>query len=223
MKVEYKVTFSQRKNLTIFVERDRSVTVKAPVGTSLEKIHSVVETKKLWLYEKTRHSQKYNRVSNEEFISGTSILYLGKNYKLDVTKEEIKGVLFRGKFIISQTNQPFAAETLKAWYIERAKEKIIPRTENYAKNLGVKFNKILFSDLKYRWGSCTPKENLNFNWRLIKAPINVVEYVIVHELAHLLEPNHSRYFWNVVRTQLPDYLKSKEWLKLYGGTLEEKV
>ena len=87
--------------------------------------------------------------------------------------------------------------------------------------MGVRYNDILISDLKYRWGSCTPKNNLNFNWRLIKAPMRVIEYIIVHELTHLLEPNHTADFWAIVRNQLPDYLKSKEWLKRAVSLLEE--
>ena len=104
---------------------------------------------------------------------------------------------------------------------KKAKEKLNRRVRLYAKHPGVSYNKILISDLKYRWGSCTPKNNLNFNWRLIKAPMRVIEYVVVHELTHLLEPNHTADFWVVVRNQLPDYVKSKEWLKRAGSLLEE--
>jgi predicted metal-dependent hydrolase len=111
--------------------------------------------------------------------------------------------------LIDLTKQ--TTELLRDWYIKKAEEKLTPQARLYAKHMGVRYNNILISDLKYRWGSCTPKNNLNFNWRLIKAPMRVTEYVVVHELAHLLEPNHTADFWAVVRSQLPDYLKSKEW------------
>ena len=81
--------------------------------------------------------------------------------------------------------------------------------------------KILISDLKYRWGSCTPKDNLNFNWRLIKAPMFVIDYVIVHELTHLMESNHTAQFWNIIEAQLPDSQKAKDWLKEHGAIIEE--
>jgi len=96
----------------------------------------------------------------------------------------------------------------------------VPRVKRHARNLGVEFSKVMISDLKYRWGSCTPKNNLNFNWKLIKAPIYVVDYVIVHELAHLLESNHTRRFWNIVETQVPGHTKAKTWLKEHGEELE---
>lgn len=221
MNLEYTVIYSNRKNITIIVERDRSVVVRAPSGTPREKIHAAVESKKLWLYQKTRHSQKYNTLSEDKnFISGTSILYLGKSYTLSTTKERIEGIKFNGKFFVSRTSLSEVGELLAEWYIKRAKEKIMPKVEFYAKNLGVEYNRILISNLKYRWGSCTPKNNLNFNWRLIKAPMSVIEYVIVHELAHLLEPNHTEKFWNIIRTQLPNFRKAKEWLKVNGELLD---
>ena len=100
-------------------------------------------------------------------------------------------------------------------------EKITPKVRYHAKNMGVEYNKVLISDLKYRWGSCTPKDNLNFNWRLIKAPMFVIDYVIVHELAHLMESNHTAQFWNIIEAHLPGSQKAKDWLKEHGAILEE--
>jgi predicted metal-dependent hydrolase len=221
MNLEYTVIYSSRKKITIIVERDRSVIVRAPSGTPREKIHAAVESKKLWLYEKTRHKQKYNASSEDKkFASGTTILYLGKSYTLSTTKERIDGIKFDGKFLVTRTSLSAVSELLAEWYIKRAKEKIIPKVEFYARNLGVEYNRVLISNLKYRWGSCTPKNNLNFNWRLIKAPMSVIVYIIVHELAHIIEPNHTEKFWNIIRTQLPNYQKAKEWLKLNGELLD---
>lgn len=223
MNLEYSIVYSARKTLTITVERDRSVVVHAPNGTPAEKIEQLIDRRKLWLYEKTRHRQKYRlSAPTKEFISGATILYLGKSYKLDVVSEPFKGILFDNKFLISKASVSHAPELLKDWYIEQAKQKIVPQVMFYASQVGARYNRILISDLRYRWGSCTPRNNLNFNWRLIKAPMRVIEYVIVHELAHLLEPNHTARFWSIVRTQIPDYLRAKEWLKGYGELLEEK-
>ena len=222
MNLEYNVIYAARKTLTITVERDRSVVVRAPHGTPPEKIDAIVERKKLWLYEKTRHAQKHDRpLKPREFISGSTVLYLGRNYRLEIVSEEFDGVLFDQKFLISKSSAAQTQELLREWYLKKAKEKLTPRARSYARHMGVRYNDILISDLKYRWGSCTPKNNLNFNWRLIKAPLRVIEYVVVHELTHLREPNHTADFWAVVRNQLPDYLKSKEWLKRAGGLLEE--
>ena len=74
--------------------------------------------------------------------------------------------------------------------------------------------------MRYRWGSCTPKNNLNFNWRIIKAPLFVIRYIVVHELIHLIESNHTPKFWNILSIQVPDYQKAKDWLKRNGHLME---
>jgi len=222
MNLEYSIVYSARKTLQISVERDRSVIVRAPEGTPREKIQEAVESKKLWLYEKLRHPQKYKEmVPSKELVSGASLLYLGKEYKLDFVGDVFDGVVFESKFLISKSSKPLAAQLLGDWFMESAKRIIPPNVKDFARKLGVEYNRVLISDLKYRWGSCTPKNNLNFNWRLVKAPMNVIEYVIVHELAHLLEPNHTLRFWGIIKAQLPHYSKAKNWLKDHGGLLEE--
>jgi len=89
--------------------------------------------------------------------------------------------------------------------------------------MGVAYERIMISDLRMRWASCTPKNNLNFNWRIVKAPVFVIDYLIVHELAHLLEPNHTEGFWNIIAVQVPHYILAKDWLREYGATLEEDM
>lgn len=221
MQLEYEIIYSNRRKLQISVERDKSVIVRAPEGTSLAAIESALEKKKLWIYEKTKHPQKYQEGNKERvYISGTSILYLGKEYKLDFVNEDFEGVRLDGRFLLSKAHAQLAEHCLKEWFLEEAGRIIMPKAELYAQTLGVSYNQILISNLKYRWGSCTPKNNLNYNWRLIKAPISVIDYVIVHELAHLLEPNHTKRFWTIISVQLPHYLKAKEWLKSNGYLLE---
>ena len=218
MTLNYTTKFSEkRKTLGLVVERDKSVVVLAPSGTEKDTIDQFVEKKKFWLFEKINHSPKFGEPKTETpFTSGKSITYLGKNYKLDVVQDPIEGIHFASKFLISKSNLHQAPDILNNWYKEKAKEKITPKVERYARQLGVEFNDILISDLKYRWGSCTLKGNLNFNWRLIKAPHFVINYVVIHELAHLIELNHSERFWNIVKVQMPNYLEAKEWLREFG-------
>ena len=218
MTLTYTTKFSdKRKTLGLVVERDKSVVVLAPTGTSSETVERFVEKKKFWLFGKINHSPKFGKLKPETpFISGKAIPYLGKNYKLDVINESIEGIHFANKFLISKSNLDQASALLESWYKEKAKEKITPKVERFARQIGVEYNDILISDLKYRWGSCTLKGNMNFNWRLIKAPHFVINYVVIHELAHLIELNHSERFWNIVRAQMPNYMEAKEWLKGNG-------
>lgn len=220
MNLEYTIQYSDRKTLAIFVERDKSVIVKAPRGTPLELIDSYVERKRGWIYTKLKHPQKFKLKKRKEFVSGATIIYLGKHYKLELITEDTNGVKFdNNRFNISKNFQYKAPELFKNWYIKKAKEIILPKVKYYADNLGVKYNQIKVSYMKYRWGSCTPKNNLNFNWRLIKAPMSVIDYVIVHELGHLLETNHTEKFWNIIETQIPKSNHAKEWLKENGELL----
>jgi len=173
------------------------------------------------IQKKIEHNQKYpfeNQV--KEFVEGESLMYLGKTYKLHVVNEIIDGVVFNNKFFISKTNQKQANKLFKNWYIKSANEIITPKAKSIADQIGVKYNSINILDIKYRLGSCTPKDNIHFNWRLIKAPIIVIEYIIVHELTHLLVSNHTQEFWYRVSAQLPNYDKAKLWLKENGHELE---
>jgi predicted metal-dependent hydrolase len=224
MKLNYTVVYSKRRTLSLIVERDGAVVVRAPLGTSDTSIRRVVEAKRLWLYEKTNHKQKYPAyATRKEFVAGETLLYLGRNYRLDLTNDDMPGLHFNGGFTLSRRYRTDAARLVREWYIERARQKLPAKVDAFAKALGVTYGRVLISDLKVRWGSCTPKNNLNFNWRIIKAPTFVIDYVIVHELAHLLEPNHTPRFWNIVSVQVPRYEEAKAWLRENGRVLEEEM
>ncbi len=221
MKLDYRVVYSHRRTLSLSVERDASVVVRAPEGMPEETIRRAVETKKLWLFQKTRHVQKYPaHRRRKELVSGESIPYLGRNYRLEVTEQPSDGIQFHSHFIISHQSRPRAAQLFRLWYLARAKERIPTRTNYFASAMGVTFKKVLISDLKVRWSSCTPNNNLNFNSRILKAPSFVIDYLIVHELAHLVEANHTPRFWNIVSVQVPRWEQAKTWLRAHGDLLE---
>jgi predicted metal-dependent hydrolase len=220
MEITYTLIYSDRKTLGLSVERDKSIVVRAPRRVKENEIVDFIERKKFWLHQKLNHTQKYAFSKKKEFVSGSAILYLGRNYKLNITNEDHDDLKFDNSFIISKKNRSRAHDLFRDWYLQKAREKIIEKATCHAKNLGVEYGEVKVSDLRFRWGSCTPKNNLNFNWRLIKAPLPVVEYVIVHELAHLIEENHTPKFWSIVKTQLPRYREAKDWLKENGNLLE---
>ena len=227
MNINYTVKrSSKRKKVTISIERDRKIVVHAPNHASAETIARVVEDKRHWIYEKTQHSQKYTsrpHPPGKELVSGESALYLGRSYRIEVVDEETKCVRFDQRFLIPASLAPHKKGSMRVWYIARAKEQILPRVVKQARELGVSFGQARIVDSRYRWGSCTVRDNINLNWRLIKAPIFVVDYVIAHELAHLLESNHTPRFWNIVETQVPAMDKARDWLREHGQVLEEEV
>ena len=224
MELDYKIVFSKRKTLTITVERNRSVVVTAPEGTTLEKISEVVESRKLWLYEKTRHAQKYSPLPHppgKELVTGESMPYLGRYYRIELVDGD-GGIQFEQKFLVPRALAK-KSQAFRDWFMARAEEMIIPRVTMHAKNLGVTYKEAKIGNGKYRWGSCTPSDNVIFNWRLIKAPMFVIDYVLVHELAHLIEQNHTPRFWSIVRAQVPGMEKAKAWLQKNGVLLEQEL
>lgn len=215
----------KRKKLTITIERDRSVVVHAPASTSDEKIHAIVESKRQWIYEKTKHAQKHDipHPPGKELVNGESALYLGRQYQIELVKNSSEEIRFEQRFLIPSKYPAVRKRVLRKWYMDKAKEKILPRTQKIANDLGVSYANAKIVDNRYRWGSCTTKNNINLNWRLIKAPWYVIDYVIIHELAHLLETNHTPRFWNIVHAHSSTVDRAKQWLLDNGSILYEDI
>lgn len=226
MELTYEIRRSaRRRKVTITVERDRAVVVHAPVDVSEAALRKLVDGKRQWLYGKLHDAHKYRPVvpPGKELVNGESALYLGRAYRIELVDAADAGVRFAGKFLIPRSRAGARKQVLRQWYINRAQEKILPRVRVHARSLGVSYGQAKIGDSRFRWGSCTPGDNLNFNWRLIKAPMFAIDYVIVHELAHLLEANHTPRFWNIVRAQLPAMDRARGWLREHGQSLEEEV
>lgn len=217
---------AKRQKLTITVERDRSVVVNAPEHASDEAIRKVVESKRQWIHEKINHKQKYKDLPHppgKELVSGESALYLGRQYRIEIIEHGLEEIRFEQRFMVPMSQSGRQKDSMRDWYIAQAKEKILPRVRRYAHQIGVKYNGARIVDNRYRWGSCSVKDNVNFNWRLIKGPVFVIDYVIVHELAHLIEANHTPRFWNIVHAQIPKIEKARTWLIENGQVLEEEI
>lgn len=144
MKVSYATQRSaRRRRLTITVERDRSIVVHAPEGISDEKIRKVVASKRQWIHEKISHPQKYQTLPHppgKELVSGESALYLGRQYRIEVVKTGLEGILFNRRFLIPANKGIKRIEALRDWYVDKAKEKIVPRVKHHARQLGVDLN-----------------------------------------------------------------------------------
>lgn len=227
MELNYTVVRStKRKRLTITVERNKAVVVHAPATTTDAFIAQVVQSKRQWLFDKVNHSQKYQDLPHapgKEVVNGESALYLGQQYQVALTDTASGAVEFSGRFLIPAVDKDKRRTVLKSWYVARAEQEISLRVALHSHELGVAVAKVNIVESRFSWGSCTTKDHVNFNWRLIKAPMFVIDYVIVHELAHLLETNHTPRFWNIVRAKVPLAEKAKSWLKLNGQLLEEEI
>jgi len=222
MKLEYKIIRANRTTIGITVERDRKVVVRVPQQASEQAVTAAIESRRFWIWQKLRDPHKYpDPAPHKEYVAGETFLYLGQQHALHLTKGEGGPVRLVGKhFEMSVSDRRSGDALFRSWYLAQAKEKLRPRIAAFATEMGVVYSRIWVRDLKYRWGSCTPGGTLSFNWRIIQAPMIVVDYLIVHELAHVLEPNHSQEFWNIVAVHVPSWVKARGWLKQYGAQLE---
>ncbi len=217
---------TRRKKLTITVEHDRSILVHAPQSATDESIHLAVESSRQWLFTKLNHPRKYQLPAHppgKGLVNGESALYLGQEYRIEIAETPSGQIEFSRGFRIPSAIQAKGRPALRDWYIVQAKQTILPKVAQRARELGVVYSGAKVVDSRYQCGSCTVKNNITFNWRLIKAPPFVVDYIIVNELAHLLEGNHTAAFWNIVRANAAAMEKAKAWLRENGQLLEQEL
>ncbi len=211
---------SKRKTLALEISQDAKLIVRAPAKTPLSYIERLILQKRLWILKKQRAAHNRAKLySPKEFVDNEDFLYLGNTYKLSVTEGCRLPFTFDKGFKISRLYTASARELFTNWYKERARDRIQERLKLYSQATGLKYNKFCISGAKKRWGSCSVKGNLRFTWRLIMAPLKVIDYVVVHELAHVAIKNHSKNFWAKVRTIMPDYKPARDWLKHNGCLL----
>jgi len=145
-------------------------------------------------------------------VNGEGFMFLGETYKLHITDIQFEPLRFDRGFYLSRSVLPQARQVFIDWYKKQAAEFIEERAKWYAKKAGLTYNRVNITDARKRWGSCSRTGNLNFSWRLIMAPLRVIDYVVVHELVHLTVRNHTGEFWNRVSVLLPDHEIQRAWL-----------
>ena len=208
-----KIIRTKRKSLSIVISQDGTVLIRAPLRTPDQMIENFIREKRAWIEKKIQEMKKRPRPVKRAFVNGESILYLGKYYEIQVLDDPSITIELRNKLYISQRILPDVRRHLKAWYKAEARKKIFERVAFFSEITGYLPKSIKISRAERRWGSCTSKGTLNFSWRLIMAPLEMIDYVIVHEMVHLDQPDHSKAFWNKVRVIMPDYERRKNWLK----------
>ena len=220
--LEINIKRNARKTLSIYVERDGSISVLAPKGLRKRKIDEILKQKEYQIYKYKAEWKELNHSKKErEFISGQSFLYLGRGYPLKVVDKLDKPlVLKEGRFFLLKSEKENAKKHFIKFYKENGIVKIEKRVKEFKQKIGTSPGKVRIVDLQNRWASCTPEGHLNFHWKCIMAPYSVLNYIIVHELVHLIYKNHTQKFWNGVDKILPKYQDSIEWLKTHGASMD---
>jgi predicted metal-dependent hydrolase len=208
----------RRKTVSIFIERDGSVKVLAPLNASDEKIEAAIKSRSYQIFTKLARWKELNQGKvNREFVNGQSFLYLGRNYRLAIVDtQDVPLKISGGNFLLLRAQLPNAKKVFQAFYKEKATQKIKERLALIGERFQQKPTAIKVLELQNRWASWTPKNGLNFHWKCAMAPVGVLDYIITHEMVHLLHPNHSTEFWNELDKKMPEYRKHEQWLKVNG-------
>jgi predicted metal-dependent hydrolase len=211
---------SRRKTVAIIVERDGSLTVRAPLRMTEVRIHAFVESHKEWIAKNQARVKVLAPASPKRYEEGETFLYLGQAYPLTIVPRQRAAFTFDGTgFRLAKSALPKAEGAVMHWYKEQAALHIFERVLNIAGKYGFHYQKIRISSARTRWGSCSSRGTLSFTYRLIMAPAEVVDYVVLHELVHTQIKNHSKSFWNKVGELMPDYRECLTWLKKNGKFL----
>jgi predicted metal-dependent hydrolase len=216
--IDYELIHRDRKSLGIKVYPDCSVKVFAPQDSSLEKVESKVHEKARWILKQQNEFLSYHPLTPpRQYVNGETHLYLGRQYRLRIEFGTEKGVkLFRGRLIVSAQDQKDVERIINDWYREKAKhhfKDILEMTFLKFKKYSIPFPELSIRQMPTRWGSCTPKGKVILNPELVKAPKGCIEYVIIHELCHLIEHNHTKAFYDLQETIFPEWKKWKERLE----------
>ena len=224
--IHYTVTYSpRRKTVGLLVHPSGEVEVKAPEELGTEAIEAIVRQRAPWVLAKQQAMRSRPAPALEHrFVSGETFLYLGRQYRLKVDEAPgPSGVVLKGGFFEvhvppcgDDERRRRVREALRRWYRRRATDTVGRVVARYAEIMGVDVGEVRYKYLVQRWGSCSHAGNLNFNIRIVMAPMSLVEYVVAHELCHLLYRDHSGQFWEALRAVMPDYEARRETLRKEG-------
>jgi predicted metal-dependent hydrolase len=216
--IDFHLEYSHRKSLGITVTPDLNVLVKAPTDTSLQKIKETLRRKAPWIFKQQSFFLTFHpKTPARKFVGGETHLYLGRQYRLKVLKSKLESVKLKGKFIeVTTTDKARVKKLVSEWYLQNAKTKFHsiakPLIENFKRHK-VEPNSIVLREMSTRWGSCTAKGKIILNPELIKAPKGCIDYVIIHELCHLIHHDHTQKFIDLQTKEMKDWEKWKTKLE----------
>ncbi len=217
--IEYDILYKKRKTMGIYIDIYGHIEVRVPKETPENSIIQLIEGKWDWL-QRTRKEMIARTAGKKEKVyeNGEVFQYLGDNYSieivLDIHCKQDHAVIEGDKLIlyVKQNEEERIKQALKRFYYQKCKAIVEKRIRFYQSNFKMKPRSIRISDNKSSWGTCDSNLQLTFNWKLAMAPLEVIDYIVVHEMCHMVHMNHDRSFWRLVGKILPDYERQKSWL-----------
>jgi predicted metal-dependent hydrolase len=208
----------RRTSVQITVDRGGELLLFAPEGCATRVLEQFVREQRFWIYTKlAEKSILGSPVPKKQFVSGEGLPYLGRSYRLllvDALDTPVK--LERGRFKLLRSAAEEGEAHMIRWYSQRGQTWLENRVARFLRRVGVEPVAVTVQNLGYRWGSCGKGGRLFFHWRTVLLPPSVIDYVVVHELVHLLETRHTQAFWSRVERVMPDYEQRKRWLAEQG-------
>jgi len=207
---------ARRKTFGLTVDRAGELVVHVPETAEDDVLQGWLKQKLLWVHRKRLTKESHAAQTRTlDVVSGETISYLGRNFRLKMVENQSAPLRFHGDyFILRKKDRAQAPHLLQQWYQDAGALWVEKRCKMWAKKVGVLPEKIDVGNLGYRWGSCGKKGNLHFHWRLFQLPVRLIDYVIIHEMAHLKERNHSPKFWKILDQVLPDWRERKQELRM---------
>jgi predicted metal-dependent hydrolase len=219
---DYMLVRSRRRTVGLEIRPDATLVVRAPTRASVWYVESVLRQKAGWIAGGLAKARSHTSlVPRHDFLTGERFPYLGQDWSFVVVAFQKEPLTFDAKagFTLDVAAFDRGEVVFGEWYRARARELLAGRVQYYAPLMGVPVPRLRITGAERRWGSCSTTGTVSFAWRLVMAPMDVIDYVVVHELAHLREMNHSRRFWAVVAPVMPDYAVRRRWLREHGGLL----
>lgn len=210
---------SKRKTIALIVKPDGSLIVRAPLRTPDGIIQEFIQRNTGWVTRKQAEALAALSPAPRQYVAGELFLYLGNPYPLFIAQGQQPPLLFDESFKLADAAQSKASLMFERWYRTQAKMIINERVDVYARQYNFQYKRIGITSARTRWGSCSANGSLNFSWRLMMAPIEAIDYVIIHELVHTVVHNHSRQFWDKVARIMPDYQERRKWLRTHAQEL----
>jgi predicted metal-dependent hydrolase len=212
----------RKKTISLHIKEEGRIVLYVPYHTSKGEIEGFIKEKESWIVEKLSEKEKQRREAEKTFLPGETFLYLGESYPLRIEelnhdKSPLK--LSFGNFILKKDHIEQARNLFVHWYKKEAREKIGGRIRYFSDKLQLFPKGLKITSARSCWGSCSRESRLSFSWRIIMAPLRVIDYVLIHELVHIKEKNHSKRFWTCLETILPNYREQRLWLKENGYKL----
>lgn len=208
---------------------DGQVRVRAPRSLSDKRIDDLIKKRIPWIKEKLEEHAKRPKAIEKKYTDGEIFSYLGKNYVLRIIESNNACVkLKNGCFVVTiSKNKVDKADQVQAlladWFRAHANKYLQVRTDKFAEIIGVSPTSVSIKNYKARWGSCTINGAIDYNWKIIQAPKKVIDYIVVHELCHLLEHNHSPKYWSCVEKFMPNSKDYKVWLRENADLLRYSI